>query len=100
MTPNVLFIVVVFIIAGDTVLVQIVYIIVLYFLCNFAVQEAILEAIRECHGLANLHGSRVWVAMGAGAGCKIPTRGQPSPAAWVTQTRCGFAIGVMWISFF
>ena len=54
---------------------------------------------RECHGLANPRGSWVQVAAGVGAGCKIPTRDQPSPAARVTQTRCGFAIG-SWISFF
>ena len=47
--------------------------------------------IREYHGLANPHGSRVWVVTGAGAGCKIPTHDQPSPAAQVTQTRCGLS---------
>ena len=45
---------------------------------------------RECHGLGNPRGSRVRVVAGAGAGGKFPTRDQPSPAAWVTQTHCGF----------
>ena len=47
-------------------------------------------ATRECHGLANPHGSRVRVVTGAGAGGKIPTRQQPSPVARVTQTLYGF----------
>ncbi|KAI0285850.1 hypothetical protein BGY98DRAFT_244188 [Russula aff. rugulosa BPL654] len=53
--------------------------------------DAAAAAGRECHGLANPHGSRVRVVAGAGAGCKIPTRDQPSPAARVTQTRCGLS---------
>ena len=60
-------------------------------------------SIREYHGLANPRGSRVRVAAGAGAGCRIPTCDQPSPATRVTQTHCGLSFspsGWARVSFF
>ncbi|KAI0273205.1 hypothetical protein BGY98DRAFT_1099506 [Russula aff. rugulosa BPL654] len=58
---------------------------------------------REYHGLANLRGSWVRIVAGAGAGCKIPTRDQPSPTARVTQTRCGLSFSPpkwAWVSYY